>query len=213
MFTKIERKFFDQNEINTDIEHQICLERQEQIDLELDVEEHPELYEEELGDPTPEKKTRKAMKEEMLHLLEQGAETLEDYQMIVAFYDLETAALERRARYHEVGRGDVPLEFNACKRFPLSFPKPGSYLSNNRKGLFLDLIFDCPYEIHQIATDPIISKALASLSEEQKEIIHLKVIRQYRTEDIAAMRGQSRQNINKVYRNAMKKVRKAIGLC
>lgn len=39
-------------------------------------------------------------------------------------------------------------------------------------GDFLDVLFDCPYEMHQLSADPFISGMIENLSEEHKEVLY-----------------------------------------
>ncbi len=106
---------------------------------------------------------------------------------------------ERRERYHENLRGDVPLEYKKAN-YGLVFPEwlntPEQQLLN--KGSFLDLIFDCPYEMHQLTADPFLSKIVERLKEEHKDVLYFLSLRLYSTVKVAAMRGQSDRNIRKL---------------
>ena len=86
-------------------------------------------------------------------------------------WDKEDANRERRERYHEVGRDDrvVPLEYNMSKE-EIIIPTPIQcvYWKQMMKGDFLDVIFDCPYELHELVTDCDISCILKGLSEKHK---------------------------------------------
>ena len=66
------------------------------------------------------------------------------------------------------------------------------------KGSFLDLIFDCPYEMHQLTADPFLSKIVERLKDEHKEVLYFLSLRLYSTAKVAAMRGQSDRNIRKL---------------
>ena len=39
-------------------------------------------------------------------------------------------------------------------------------------GNFLDILFDCPYEMHNLTADPFISHMVEELSEEHKEVLY-----------------------------------------
>ena len=43
------------------------------------------------------------------------------------------------------------------------------------QGNFLDIIFSCPYELHELTANRFISKLFFSLSDEQKEVLYYPV--------------------------------------
>ena len=67
------------------------------------------------------------------------------------------------------------------------------------RGDFLDVIFDCPYELHELTSDRYISEILRNLNENQMEVLYYRVIRQWSVHRTAVMRGQTERNIRKVY--------------
>lgn len=79
-----------------------------------------------------------------------------------------------------------------------------------RKGDFIDSIFYCPYDIHELVTDRDISNILWELSEDSKFLMLLWALRQYSSVRIAAIRGQSDRNIRKVRNTMLKKIRKKL---
>ena len=63
---------------------------------------------------------------------------------------------ERRERDHENLRGDVPLEYQAVPE-PKLIPR---WMNNPAyrqlmAGNFLDILFDCPYEMHNLTADSL----------------------------------------------------------
>ena len=42
-------------------------------------------------------------------------------------------------------------------------------------GNFLDILFDCPYEMHNLTADPFISRMVEKLSEEHKEVLYFSL--------------------------------------
>ncbi len=79
-----------------------------------------------------------------------------------------------------------------------------------RKGDFLDVIFNCPYEIHELVTEEYLSKILQELSEDHKEILFLHAVRAYSSKKIGEVRGQSDRNIRKVRNTMFKKIYKKL---
>ena len=76
------------------------------------------------------------------------------------------------------------------------------------QGNFLDIIFSCPFELHELTAKRFICKLFLSLSDEQKEILYYLFIKQYSTTRLAAIRGQSDRNIRKLRTTIQKKLQK-----
>ena len=116
---------------------------------------------------------------------------------------------ERRERDHENLRGDVPLEFQAVpdpKIAPLWMNLPR--FRHLCQGNFLDIIFSCPYELHELTANSFLSKLFFTLSDEQKEVLYYLFVKQYSTARLAAIRGQSDRNIRKLRMTIQKKLQK-----
>ena len=146
--------------------------------------------------------------DDMIRRQENAIRTDEDFYEYVRLLDRRDANAERRARYHEIGRGEVPLEFGMDERYSAKFPRETYYQYCTRTGRFLDIIYDCPNEISEYVADPVISTALKRLKPEHKEILHFRTIRNYSTEEVAKYRGQTDRNIRSVYNTAIRKVNK-----
>ena len=106
---------------------------------------------------------------------------------------------------------DVPLDYGAAAD-GLYFPDTlNDVLSKlERKGEFIDSIFYCPYDIHELVTDEDVSNILRELNEDHKFLLFLWALRQYSSTRIAAIRGQSDRNIRKVRNTMLKKIRKKL---
>lgn len=132
---------------------------------------------------------------------------------MIRAWDKEDANRERRERYHEVGRDDrvVPLEYNMSKE-EIIIPAPiqSVYWKQMMKGDFLDVIFDCPYELHELVTDCDISHILTGLSEKHKALFFFLVIRGYDTSHLAKLYGQTGRNIRKVRATIKKKIHRKL---
>ena len=75
-------------------------------------------------------------------------------------------------------------------------------------GNFLDILFDCPYEMHNLTADTFISRMVEELSEEHKEVLYFLSLRLYSTTRLAAIRGQSDRNIRKLRKTIHKKLQR-----
>ena len=133
-------------------------ERTAELESELEQDERPIDYDAELEDaeeeaaPTSEKRLKRELRAEALRRLEDAARTAEDFAVVVEEWNKLDRNRERRERDHENLRGDVPLEYQAVPE-PKIVPR---WLNNPAvrqlcSGNFLDILFDCPYEMTQLA--------------------------------------------------------------
>jgi len=192
-------------------------ERAVELESELEQDERPIDYDAELegaeeeAAPTSEKRLKRELRAEALHRLEDAARTAEDFAVVVEEWNKLDRNRERRERDHENLRGDVPLEYQAVPE-PKIIPR---WLNNPAVrqlcgGNFLDILFDCPYEMHQLTSNAFLSSMIEELSEEHKEILYFLSIRLYSTTRLAQMRGQSDRNIRKVRNTIRKKLQKKL---
>ena len=199
--------------INDPYSSDLAGERDQELETSLEFDAHPEYLEEVMTELSDEHQEERLLKRELkakaLRRIEDSARTLADYEYVVSLWDRNDSNRERKERYHEVSRGDVPIDYGA-EDDPYIFP---AYLCNEpqqnlRAGEFITLIYDCPFEIHELVAHKYASEALYALKPEHKEILHFRLVRKYTAKDIAAMRGQSDRNVRKVYHVAINKVRK-----
>ena len=181
-------------------------------ELEADAAEHP--FEEDIGEKEPErKKLKRELRAEALDHLEDAARTQQDFENVIAWWDRLDANRERRERYHELSRSgdDVPLDYGASAN-ELFFPDMLNDVLEKqlRKGDFIDAIFYCPYDIHELVTEEYLSKILWELNAEHKELLFLCAVRLFSSTKIAKIRNQSDRNIRKVRGTMLKKIRKKL---
>lgn len=197
------------------LEDALAEERALELECELEQDEHPRDYNVELEDeeeeaaPTSEKRLKREILAEALKRTEDSARTLADFQKVVEEWNRLDRNRERRERDHENLRGDVPLEFQAVpdpKIAPLWMNLPR--FRQLCQGNFLDIIFSCPYELHELTANRFLSRLFLSLSDEQKEVLYYLFIRQYSTARLAAIRGQSDRNIRKLRMTIQKRLQK-----
>ena len=194
------------------LEETLAEERTLELESELEQDEHPRDYTAELEDdeeeaaPTSEKRLKREIRAEALRRLEEAARTESDFLTVVD----EWNKLDRnRERDHENLRGDVPLEFQAVpdpKIAPLWMNLPR--FRQLCQGNFLDIIFSCPYELHELTANRFLSKLFFTLSDEQKEVLYYLFVKQYSTTRLAAIRGQSDRNIRKLRMTIQKKLQR-----
>ena len=204
--------YADEAEMAEQEKRQIALEQNIIDRLDADAEEHP--FEDDAGDEEPErKKLKRELRAEALARLEDAARTQRDFENVIAWWDRLDADRERRERYHELSRSgdDVPLDYGASAN-ELFFPDMLNDVLEKqlRKGDFIDAIFYCPYDIHELVTEEYLSKILWELNEEHKELLFLCAVRLFSSTRIAAIRQQSDRNIRKVRGTMFKKIRKKL---
>lgn len=173
--------------------------------------------EEEILEATPEVTERTLLKRDLrkaaIARMEDAARTADDFKEVVKAWDKEDTNRERRERYHEVCRDEsqVPLEYNMSKEV-IVIPAPihSVYWRQIMKGDFLDAIFDCPFELHELVTDGDISAILKGLSDKHKALFFFFVIRGYNTTYLAKLYEQSDRNIRKVRATIERKIHKKL---
>ena len=197
------------------LEQALAEERLAELENELEQDEHPIDYEAELENeeeeaaPVSDKRLKREIRAEAVRRLEEAARTEKDFQAVVEEWNKLDRNRERRERDHENLRGDVPLEYQAVPE-----PKLIPHWMNNpayrqlMAGNFLDILFDCPYEMHNLTADTFISRMVEELSEEHKEVLYFLSLRLYSTTQLAAIRGQSDRNIRKLRKIIRKKLQR-----
>ena len=198
------------------LEEALAEERTLELESELEQDEHPRDYTAELEDeeeeaaPTSEKRLKQEIRAEALRRLEEAARTESDFLTVVDEWNKLDRNRERRERDHENLRGDVPLEFQAVPEpriAPLWMNLPR--FRQLCQGNFLDIIFSCPYELHELTANRFLSKLFFTLSDEQKEVLYYLFVKQYSTARLATLRGQSDRNIRKLRMTIHKKLQRA----
>ena len=201
---------------NESLEEALAEERTLELESELEQDEHPRDYDAELEDeeeeaaPTSEKRLKREIRAEALRRLEEAARTESDFLTVVDEWNKLDRNRERRERDHENLRGDVPLEFQAVPEpriAPLWMNLPR--FRQLCQGNFLDIIFSCPYELHELTANRFLSKLFFTLNDEQKEVLYYLFVKQYSTTRLAAIRGQSDRNIRKLRLTIHKKLQRA----
>lgn len=197
------------------LEEALVEERTLELESELEQDEHPRDYAAELEDedeedeaaPKSDKRLKREALAEALKRTEESARTAADFQKVIAEWNRIDRNRERRERDHENLRGDVPLEFQAVPEpriAPLWMNAPD--YRQLCSGFFLDILFDCPYEMHELMSNKFISNMIRNLSEEHKEVLFYLSLRLYSTTRLAALRGQSDRNIRKLRTTIRKKL-------
>ena len=141
----------------------------------------------------------------------QVARTAAEFDALIKELDRLDRNRERRERYHEILQEEyVPSgeEFYSGRIFPAALDSPESKMI--LRGMFLDLFYNCPYEMHQLTADPFLSRIINELSDLYKETLYLLSLQYLSTAQIACMRDQSDRNIRKLRDHYTKKLQKQL---
>ena len=129
-----------------------------------------------------------------LERLEQSVKTTEDFLKVIEQWNKLDDNRERKERYWEISRSneDFPLEFGEAPCGTV-FPKNlNTILAKQlRKGDFIDTIYNCPYEIHELVTEEYLCRILRELKDEHKELLYFIAIKGLSTAEIADIQGKS----------------------
>ncbi len=141
----------------------------------------------------------------------QVAQTQAEFDELIKEMDRLDRNRERRERYHEILQEEyIPggEEFYSGRIFPAALDSPESKLI--LQGMFLDLFYNCPYEMHQLTADPFLSRIVDELSDLHKETLYLLSLQYLSTSQLAHMRDQSDRNIRKLRDSYTKKLQKQL---
>lgn len=206
-------EYEQQEELSDMLQKSLALEREEALALELERDEERAVREQTPPEPPERKRLKREIEREALARLESAARTVSDWQRVIAWWDRLDENRERRERYHEISRSgdDLPIDFDA-KEDGLRFPDTTNTVLDKQvqKGDFIESLFNCPYDIHELVTDPFLSKVLYDLSLDHKEILYFSAVRQFSSQKIADLRGQTDRNIRKVKKTLLGKIHKKI---
>ena len=183
----------------TQQELQIELEHLYEMDWEQ--EEHP-IKDDDIQ-PENEHPNKTMLKRELraiaLKRLEDGARTVSDFEEVIKEWDHLDSNRERKERYHEIGRENLDSK-KAVAPLSIVIPAPinHAYWRQLMKGYYIDIISNCPYEMHNSLSDEDYSKIIYDLKDDHKELIYFLYLRDFTTNQLAALRNQSDRNIRGV---------------
>ncbi len=192
-------------------ELQIELEHFNEMDLEQEL--HP-IKDDDIQ-PEDEHPNKTMLKRELraiaLKRLEDGARTVSDFEEVVKEWDHLDANRERKERYHEIGRENIDSKKDVA---PLAIVIPApinhAYWRQLMKGDYIDIISNCPYEMHNSLSDEDYSKIIYDLKDDHKELIYFLYLRNFTTSQLAALRNQSDRNIRGVRSTILGQIEKKV---
>ena len=165
---------------------------------------------EELEESEGRKFLKRELRMEALKRYEEAARTVQDFKNVHATWDKLDANRERKERYHELLRGDVPLDYQVDYAVASFVPRWRNDPAERQmlRGDFLDYLFDCPYEMHDLTTKEYLRQIIMGMSRNHKEIFYFLFLRQFSPQYVALMRGQTDRNIRKVRDTVLRKIHK-----
>ncbi len=146
-----------------------------------------------------------------LKRLEDGARTVSDFEEVIKEWDLLDSNRERKERYHEIGRENLDSKKDVA---PLAIVIPApinhAYWRQLMKGDYIDIISNCPFEMHNSLSDEDYSKIIYDLKDDHKELIYFLYLRDFTTSQLAALRNQSDRNIRGVRSTILGQIEKKV---
>lgn len=167
-------------------------------------------------EPADESSPRKLLKRDIRRMallrLEDSARTEEDFKEVINIWDRNDSNRERKEHYHEIGRSVVPLEYGAAKDGVI-FPLPHNKVLWKQilKGDFIDTIFNCPFEMHELVEDEKLSDTIYNLKPEHKELLYYLIVKNLSPRQIATIKQCTDRNIRKVKTTLLNKLRLEAG--
>ena len=148
---------------------------------------------------------------EAMTRLEEAARTEADFENVVACWDKLDANRERKERYLEVSRGEVPLEYGIRYNGSI-FPAwmCGANSCSIRQGRYLDVIFNCPHELHEMTGHSLLSKTFQELDDEHKALLFFLVVRSWTPQFYAAVLNQTDRNVRKKFARLLGKIQEEL---
>ena len=145
---------------------------------------------------------------EALRIKEDAARTQEEFEEVLYLWD-EQERIERWRIDKQEANYDEDLPDYEMTDLDVVIPPPLDHVwwRQLMGGDFLDVIHDCPHEIHEFTSSRPVYDFTKELDESHKEILYYWAIRQWSPQRIAAHRGQTDRNIRKVYNKMIEDIR------
>lgn len=184
---------------------------EQMLEAELYLDDHPEEREPDTEAAADQAVVKREMLKTAITRIENAARTVGDFMDVAKKWDILERNEERRLRNHEVLRSDVPLEYGKAMDgtiFPAFFMEPK--WKQLMRGSYIELIYDCPFEMDELTADIAISRLMRSLRDDHKEIFYWHFIRRLPCAEVGRIRGQTDRNIRKtrgvIVRNLQKEL-------
>ena len=148
-------------------------------------------------------------RDEAVAIIEEAARTQKDFENVLIIWDEMERIESDRVGKQEEACSNTALDDCELNERGVVIPPPLSHMWWKKllSGDFLDLIYDCPHEVHELTSTHSVSSLTKDLDENRKEIFYYRVIRQWTPQQIAAMRERTDRNIRKVYTKMIEEMR------
>ena len=163
------------------------------------------------GTDRQKKMLQREARREAIAILEDAARTQAEFEKVLVVWDEIERVESWRIDKHEENYDDELPEYEMTE-FDTVIPQPLNhvYWRQMLTGNFLDVIHDCPHEIHEMTSSRMIYDFTKELDDNHKEIMYYWAIRLWSPQRIAVLRGQTDRNIRKVYNKMIADMRSAI---
>lgn len=143
--------------------------------------------------------------------MEDSARTVSDFEEVVKQWDHLDANRERKERYHEIDKENINSKKDVAPlAIVIPVPINHAYWRQLMKGDFIDIISNCPYEMHESLADEDYSRIIYELKDDHKELIYFLYLRDFTTNRLAALRNQSDRNIRGVRSTILGQIEKKV---
>ncbi len=163
---------------------------------------------------------KREVKRAALTRMEDAARTVEDFKAVTKQWNHLDQNRERRERYNEIAcpnemmlhwdkvnasdeKGRLKSVFGAVIPPPLNHP----WWRQLIQGDFIDTIYDNAGEMWQLVEDADISVCLKDLTERQKVVVFLSVVRQCTPQQIACYQDKTDRGVRKLLTAALERIR------
>ena len=150
------------------------------------------------------------VKRAALTRMEDAARTEDDFKAVITQWDKLDENRERKERYWEMQRDEKTLEVGYTDG--LVFPIPISHAAWREaiKGDFLSMIYDNAYEMWQLIEDCDISVLVKNLTDKQKEVLYLDVVKLFTAAQIAYNQDKTDRAVRKLLAATLESIRKKL---
>ena len=141
--------------------------------------------------------------------IEDTARTQEDFDKLLILWKEREIIEEWRVTKQETRSTSVMLDYELPDSETI-IPPPFKdiWWRQLLRGDFLDTLNDCPFHMEDFTTSRPVRDFVGELSDDQREILFYRAIRQWSPQKIAKIRKQTDNNIRKVYKNMIADMRK-----
>ena len=159
------------------------------------------------GERMGRKQLRRETERENLARLEEAARTEADFKAVIADWNHLDENRERKERYHEKQRGEIPLEvgYNDGIIFPIPLSYPAWWESI--KGDFLSVICYNAKDMWQLIEDWDVGALVKNLTDKQKDVLFLSAVRLCKFAQIARCHDKTDRAVRKLLAATLDSIR------